>query len=153
MNHVSTSRLRQVAVVGLLSLAASSSIAAALSPSAAQEVRRGLGAVGDQTSEAPALRREDATHQASPEFALGATLGAWRNAYAKIGFDLAHPAGDGGDAGLLRTDCSDEEVAFSHLQAQAAALRLTPQAAVEAAGLDADAATWTARTKAGPGAC
>jgi hypothetical protein len=128
--------------------------AAGLSPSVSAEVRRGAAAVGARDSDAPALRREAATGGPSDGFAAGAALAAWRNASAGLSQDLAHPLGDGGEAGTLRSDCFDEKMAFRALDAAGGRLGASPSDLVGAAGLDGQIASrWISRRAAPPAAC
>jgi hypothetical protein len=140
--------------VGLGMLMATAGVCvAAVPPSIASEVVRGVAAAGARDSAAPALRGENAGTP-SAGFSAGATLAAWRNASAGLAHDVAYPLGDGGEAATVRNDCFDEKTAFAALEAARARLGATPEDLVSAAGLTVDAvAAWIARRAAAPAAC
>ena len=132
-------------LVPLLLLAAAPAIDAA-------EIRRGAIAVGERTSEQPALRAETAP---GAGFRLGAAYRAWRNSAAAVLFDSDNTTGDGGDAEALAIDCGDERIAFATLEASRTAMGLDEAGVMRAAG-DGDPAiarNWRARLKAAPAAC
>jgi hypothetical protein len=116
----------------------------------AGDAQRGAAAVGGKTSEAPALREAPG---ASASFVMGATLQAWRNASAAVTYASTHVTGDGGDAAVLAEACSDERIAFTHLEDRRQRLGVTPMQSADAAGLNGVAQAWVERQTAGPAPC
>ena len=136
----------------MLALGGGVASAADVSPSVSVEVQRGVAAVGARDSAAPALRTEGQAPSAG--FAVGAALAAWRNASSGLMGDAAHPLGDGGEAGTLRSDCFDEKLAFGVLEAARAKLAASPAEVARAAGLGGEAASaWIARREVAPAPC
>lgn len=118
----------------------------------AREFRRGTAAVDTRASHFIALRAETAP---SASFRLGAAFQAWHNASAAVVHDATHTTGDGGDARILAEDCSDERIVFTALEAERAAMGLTPSdvLAVAADTVPVTLAAWEARRLAPPTYC
>ena len=134
-----------IAFAAMLLLAAAPAIDAA-------DVRRGALAVGDRTSEQPALRAEA---QPGPAFRLGAVFRAWTNSAAAVRFDAANSTGDGGDAEALAVDCGDERIAFASLEEVLHATGMAEAEVARSAGAPDPAivAAWRARRSMPPKPC
>jgi hypothetical protein len=137
--------------------------AAELSPGAQADLRRALAMVGPSASEEPALRQERQAREPSPGFMAGAALGAWINAAAQLDFDLKNPAGvgpphvsqQGDDPDAILQDCSDEKIAFAHLEERRQALGVTAQQVIAVAGARQGGAlsAWRTRRSGAAAAC
>lgn len=142
--------MRGVAIAACAALAPA---ALAGAPLDRAEVRRGMTAVGEQTSDQPAIRTERAG-QPSAAFRIGAGFAAWRNAAAAVEFDAAHTTGDGGDAEALAIDCGDERIGFASVETARATAGASDAELIAAAGMDVAAATaWGKRKTNRPAAC
>ena len=117
-------------ILAIVALGATPSLAADLAAGDRIDLQRALKAVGPSSSEEPAVRLERQTREPSPAFMLGAALGAWASARDQLDFDLRNPAAAGAphasqgaaNADAIADDCSEEAVAFGHLDDRARAL-------------------------------